>query len=120
MLKLFVFPTDRNSRLNKFLILTILFFISVLLVVPCTYAVEGNEVDKDGGTTVSSGGKRTKEEIKSIIQEMRARREAGLDEDPLERWLTQDRTEKYAVQKKFSYSVHSLKKCEQFGTYISL
>lgn len=110
MLKLFVFPTDRNSRLNKLLILTILLIISILLVVPCAYAVEGNEVDKDGRTTVSSGSKRTKEEIKSIIQEMRARREAGLDEDSLERWLTRDRTEKYAVQKKFAYSVHSLKK----------
>jgi len=110
MLKLFVFSTDRTSRLNKFLILTILLIISILLVVPCAYAVEGNEVDKDAGTTVSSGGKRTKEEIKSLIQQMRARREAGLDEDPAERWLTQGRTEKYAVQKKFAYSVHSLKK----------
>lgn len=110
MLKLFVFPRDRNSCLYKLLIGTILLINSVLLACPCAYAVEGNEVDKDGRTTVSSGGKRTKEEIKSIIQEMRARREACLDEDPLERWLTQDKTKKYAVQKKFAYSVHSLKK----------
>ena len=108
MFKLLI--SDSKRKLNKLLIGTILLIISVLLACPCTYAIEGNEVDKDGRTSVSSGGKKTKEEMRNLIQQMRARREAGLDENPIERWLTQDRTKKYAVQKRFAYSVHLLKK----------
>lgn len=48
MLKLFVYPADRSSRLRKFLIVTIFFFISVLFACPSGHAFDGPGLYKDG------------------------------------------------------------------------
>ena len=89
-----------------------LLFVLIFLgsAVPGTHSADRAGIYKDGEKIERSGGKRTKEEINIIIQQMRARREAELDEDPVEIWLKQDRTEKYAAQKKFAFSVHDLNK----------
>lgn len=99
------------DRLIPLLVVAGSFFLLTLATwPPCAYAVEGSDANKDGREIVRPGGKRTGKEIKSLVQQMRTRREAGLDEDPAARWLRQDKTEKYAVQKRFAYSVHDLKK----------
>jgi|LGVF01.1.fsa_nt_gb hypothetical protein len=53
MVKLFVFPTNRNSGSDKFLLVTTLFFITLSLVLPCVYAFEGVGVYKDGKKVLS-------------------------------------------------------------------
>ena len=54
-------------------------FVLILLglVVPDVYSAEKTVVYKDDEKIERSGGKRSKEEIKNMVQQIRARREAG-------------------------------------------
>lgn len=89
---------------------SILTFIILGISVSVSFGADDPGFSDNGTNVIRSGGKRSKSQINQYIKTMQNEMKDGLAADPAERWLKQDKTGKYAVQKKFAYSVHTSKK----------